>query len=30
MDEYGMLQAGKSLFLDGNELLQLIKKYDHD
>ncbi len=30
MDEYGMLQAGKSLFIDGNELLQLIKKYDHD
>jgi hypothetical protein len=30
IDGYGMLPAGKSLFLDGNELLQLIKNYDHD
>jgi hypothetical protein len=30
MDKYDMLPAGNSLFLDGNELLQLIKNYDHD
>lgn len=30
MKKYYMLQAGKSLFLDGNDLIQLILKYDHD
>lgn len=29
MNKYGMLSAGKSLFLDGNELMQLIKNYGH-
>ncbi|MGR3811907.1 N-acetyltransferase [Jiulongibacter sp. NS-SX5] len=28
--EYGMLEAGKSLFLDGKELIALINKYDND
>ncbi len=28
--EYGMLEAGKSLFLDGKELITLISKYDYD
>lgn len=27
--KYLMLEAGKSLFLDGRELIELIKKYDH-
>lgn len=30
MKKYYMLQAGRSLFLDGRELLQLIIKYDHE
>lgn len=30
MKTYRMLQAGKSLFLDGRELIQLILTYDHD
>ncbi|WP_416865896.1 MAG: N-acetyltransferase [Imperialibacter sp.] len=29
METYAMLQAGRSLFLDGRELLDLIAKYDH-
>ncbi|MEQ9289403.1 MAG: hypothetical protein RIG77_20920 [Cyclobacteriaceae bacterium] len=29
MHKYSMLRAGKSLFLDGRELHQLISKYDH-
>lgn len=28
-EKYGMLHAGKSLFLDGKELVQLIIEYDH-
>lgn len=28
--KYSMLRAGKSLFLDGSELIQLIIEYDHD
>jgi len=28
--KYSMLPAGKSLFLDGSELIQLIIEYDHD
>lgn len=27
---YSMLQAGRSLFLDGSELISLINTYDHD
>jgi len=30
MTKYAMLPAGKSLFLDSKELIQLINKYDHD
>lgn len=30
MDEYCMLRAGKSLYLDGPELTDLIIKYDRD
>ncbi len=30
MTKYSMLQAGRSLFLDGKELQQLIAKYDHE
>ena len=29
-EKYGMLQAGKSLYLDGLELIQLIQKYDYE
>jgi hypothetical protein len=29
METYAMLRAGRSLFLDGRELLDLIAKYDH-
>ena len=29
-EQYYMKQAGKSLFLDGYELIRLIKNYDHD
>ena len=30
INKYSMLQAGKSLFLDGDQLIDIIKKYDHD
>lgn len=30
MTKYSMLQAGKSLFLDGRELIELIKRYDYE
>jgi hypothetical protein len=29
MKKYKMLQAGRSLFVDGLELIELIKRYDH-
>lgn len=28
--KYAMIQAGRSLFTDGAELIELIKRYDHD
>ncbi|RYM30854.1 N-acetyltransferase [Brumimicrobium glaciale] len=28
--KYSMLKAGKSLFLDGEELVELIRKYDYE
>ena len=30
MTKYSMLQSGKSLFLDGRELIELIKRYDYE
>lgn len=29
-NEYGMLEAGRSLFLDGKDLLEIIKRFDDE
>lgn len=30
VEKYGMTQAGRSLFTDGHDLIELIQKYDYD